>query len=312
MALSDPLRARLVQAFSGPGAPAEYFDASSGTSYIPQYGTFATPDGRIVAGGPDVFDNGEFLRRSLTGFAAYEFDPTIADGRDNAALNGAPYEIFSADGQSLYTDVFRGLSAKWDTLNVLAPLAMMVPAMAATAIGVAGAAAAAAAPASGGVVGLGDAGLMYAGADAAAAGSLGGGASIGGGAALSASELATLGGTVASPLAASAGATSSVAGTGSVPAAGSALTALKPAAATSAGSMFRDAIDLVADAATAAQTIQQIKDSQGTATIVGSGLATTARPSMVAGVSDSNMLIVGIGAALLLAVVLTSGNGKQK
>jgi hypothetical protein len=88
---------------------------------------------------------------------------------------------FNYEGPNFFSDVLI------PAIITMGAGAVAGPALAAGSAGAAGAGAGAAAGAGGaGVTGLGEAGLMYAGADAAAAGTLGGGASIGGGAALGA------------------------------------------------------------------------------------------------------------------------------
>lgn len=99
-----------------------------------------------------------------------------------SGLNGTQYDVIDANtGKVIGQRTFEGLKDE-DNMDLI--VAGLVGAglggMALTAAGGAGAAGAA----GGGVTGLGDAGAMYGGLDAASAASLGGGASVGGGAAL--------------------------------------------------------------------------------------------------------------------------------
>lgn len=175
--ISQDLLAKLNAFFAQPGSGAEFFDEASNRAYIPQRGVFTTPDGKVHGSTGTINDsNVEGFAAPVTGFSAYDFAPGMY--KDNAELNGKPYDILDASGTKIGSDVFRGMSAKWDMLNLAVPLIMMSAGFGATMAGAGAAAGAAPAAAEAGGIGtsiealqaaeaaaaLGEAGAVTAGA----------------------------------------------------------------------------------------------------------------------------------------------------
>jgi hypothetical protein len=151
--------------------------------YYYQANNMLTPDGGGYSG---YVDPESFIRIRNDDL----YKQAVASGQKSILNDRGTYDILDRAGNVIDTRAWTGLKDEdhWDrTVQTLVGLALGGIGATAAAGGAAGASGAA------GVTGLGDAGMMYAGADAAAAGSLGGGASIGGGAALGAGGAAGAG-----------------------------------------------------------------------------------------------------------------------
>lgn len=179
----DPaILARLQQMYAGfqPGFNQTPYLSQDGIGYQVRYGEpIGMGEGQQLQMGP------------ITGY-------TVGNYNDQT---GSPMEIYDTSGRDTgQSEFWKRDTNNYDTLAMLAALGLTgANLLAAGGLGAGAAGATGADAAAGGVTGLGDAGTMYAGTDAAAAGSLGGGASLAGGAATAAGA-ATGGGLLSSVL----------------------------------------------------------------------------------------------------------------
>lgn len=114
--------------FAQPGAGAEFFDEASKRAYIPQRGVFYTPTGEARGSSGTINDsNIDGYAAPISAYVGYDFEP--GRYKDNQELNNTPYDVMDATtGDAVYQDVFRGLSAKWDALNLAVPALAMLAA----------------------------------------------------------------------------------------------------------------------------------------------------------------------------------------